>query len=418
MSCAAPATAWIARRRRRRRRDTGECFLGKRSLAAPVEPGVALVGPIRKTSGLGQAARLSYDILRKCETVAPTALVFDLDNPAPVGFASSQSFEPYANRRAINLIHLNAEFVPLAFAFEQREIFASSYNIGYFFWELNMIPKCHRLALELLDEIWVSSDYNREIYARFTDKPVINVGMAVEALPDAAPLERSALGLDPQAVVFLTTFDSFSFIERKNPVGVLDAFKAAFPLGSEKVQLVLKTQNRGRVSDPYQKALWKRIDHAVGADRRILVINETFQYADLLGLKLACDCYVSLHRSEGWGFGMIEAMQLGCPVIATAYSGNMEFCNEETAFLVDYDLMPVFPGEYIDVPRASVWANPSIGSAAAHLRGVAADSGGSVRKGQAAKLFVSREFSVDAVGRRYARRLTAIRDEVAAEAAH
>ena len=393
--------------------DTGECFLGKRSLAAPVEPGVALVGPIRKTSGLGQAARLSYDILRKCETVAPTALVFDLDNPAPVGFASSQSFEPYANRRAINLIHLNAESVPLAFAFEQREIFASSYNIGYFFWELNMIPKCHRLALELLDEIWVSSYYNREIYARFTDKPVINVGMAVEPLPDAAPLERAALGLDPQAVVFLTTFDSFSFIERKNPFGVLDAFKAAFPLGSEKVQLVLKTQNRGRVYDPYQMALWKRIDRAVGMDSRILVINETFQYADLLGLKLACDCYVSLHRSEGWGFGMIEAMQLGCPVIATDYSGNTEFCNDETAYLVGHDLIGVREDEYIFVERGSHWAQPRLDEAATLMQAVAADPAAARAKGKKAEAFIKANFSIAAIAKRYAARLGEVRARAA-----
>ena len=393
-------------------RDTGECFLGKRRLEAPVEPGIALVGPIRKASGLGQAARLSYDILRRCESVVPTALVFDLDNPAPVGFASSQSFEPYKNRRAINLIHLNAESVPLAFAFEQRAIFESSYNIGYFFWELNMIPKCHRLALELLDEIWVSSDYNREIYSRFTDKPVINVGMAVEPLPQAAPLDRAAQGLDPEAFIFLTTFDSFSFIERKNPFGVLDAFKAAFPLGTEKVQLVLKTQNRGRVFDPYQMALWKRIDRAVGADPRILVINETFQYADLLGLKLACDCYVSLHRSEGWGFGMIEAMQLGRPVIATNYSGNTEFCNAETAYLVGYDLIGVREDEYIFVERGSHWAQPRLDEAATLMRAAFADPAASRAKGEAAATFIKANFSIEAIGQRYAAQLAEVRAEL------
>ena len=223
-------------------RDTGETFVRRRSLESPVESGLALIGPIRKTSGLGQATRLSHDILKHVDR-EPTVLVFDLDNPAPVGFASETAFKPYANRRAVNLLHLNAESIPLAFAFEQREIFASSYNIGYFFWELNMIPKCHQLALELLDEIWVSSDYNREIYSRFTQKPVINVGMAVEELPEVEPLDREALGLDQDSFVFLTTFDSFSFIERKNPFGVLDAFREAFPLGTEKVQLVLKTQN-------------------------------------------------------------------------------------------------------------------------------------------------------------------------------
>ena len=390
-------------------RDTGECFLKRRDLSRRPEPGVALIGPIQKTSGLGQATRLSHDVLRAAELLAPTTLTFDLDNPAPVGFASSLEGKPYRHRREINLIHLNAESIPLVFAFEQNDIVSESYNIGYFFWELNMIPKCHRLALELLDEIWVSSEYNREIYARFTDKPVVNVGMAVEPLPKVAPMDRAALGLEPGATVFLATFDSFSFIERKNPLGVLEAFQAAFPRSDEQVQLVLKTQNRGRVFDPYQIDLWARIDRAVGEDPRILIVNETLPYRDLLALKLACDCYVSLHRSEGWGFGMLEAMNLGRPVIATAYSGNMDFCADETTFLVDYDLVGVREAEYIFVERGSQWAQPRRAHAAARMREVAADPAAARAKGEAAAVFVKRNFSIEAIARRYAGRLAEIR---------
>ncbi len=295
----------------RRTVDSGQNLLPPKQAIGPLEPGVALIGPVLKTSGLGQATRLSVEILTRCESIAPTVYDFDLDNPAPVGYATATDYKAYDAKREINLIHLNAESIPLAFAFEPREIFTQSYNIGYFFWELNQTPKCHRLALELLDEIWVSSDYNREIYARFTDKPVINIGMAVESLPEAMALGREALGLDADSFVFLTTFNSFSFIERKNPLGVIDAFRRAFPEGDERAQLVIKTQNRFRVDDPYQMRLWKRIDAAVRADPRLLVINETYAYRDLLGFKLASDRYVSLHHSEGWGFGMIEAMQPG-----------------------------------------------------------------------------------------------------------
>ena len=370
-----------------------------------LESGVALIGPIRKASGLGQATRLSYHVLRQLEAAETvTVLDFDLDNPAPL-ISDPTRIDPLRVPRAINLIHLNAESIPLVFASEQRKFVEASYNIGYFFWELNEIPKCHKLALELIDEIWVSSDYNREIYSRFTDKPVVNVGMAVEPLPKIERPARESLGLDPESVVFLATFDSFSFIERKNPLGILDAFKTAFPLGTENVQLVLKTQNRGRVFDPYQLTLWKRIDQAVRADRRIVVINQTLDYPDLLGLKSACDCYVSLHRSEGWGFGMIEAMQLGLPVIATAYSGNMEFCSDETAYLVDYDLISVREEEYIFVERGSHWAQPRIATAADHMRGVLLDPAATKAKGNAAALFVRERFGIDAIAKRYGARL-------------
>ena len=394
---------------RMRAADTGANLMPPKQPIGPLEPGVALLGPALKTSGLGQATRLSFDILKGCERVLPTVYNFDLDNPAPVGFASATSFTPYEAKREINLIHLNAESIPLAFAFEPRAIFAESYNIGYFFWELNQIPKCHSLALELLDEIWVSSEYNREIYARHTSKPVVNVGMAVEPLPEARTTSRASLGLDEDGFVFLTTFDSFSFIERKNPLGVIEAFRRAFPRGDEKAQLVIKTQNRFRVYDPHQLKMWKRIDAAVRAEPRILVVNETYTYKDLLGLKRACDCYVSLHRSEGWGFGMIEAMQLAKPVIATAYSGNMEFCMPETAFLVDHELVGVREEEYIFVERGSLWAQPNLDQAATFMRAAVADPAAAKVKGQAAAYFIKGNFSIEAIGRRYAARLAEVR---------
>ena len=389
--------------------DSAECLLPKRDLSASPETGVALIGPIQKASGLGQATRLSYDVLKRAEPVAPTTLTFDLDNPAPVGFGASLDLKPYQNRREINIIHLNAESIPLAYAFEQQEIFAASYNVGYFFWELNKIPKCHHLALELLDEIWVSSEYNREIYEAYTKKPVINVGMAVEPLPKVAPMERSVLGLEPDATVFLTTFDSFSFIERKNPYGVIETFQAAFPRGDESAQLVLKTQNRGRVFDEYQMELWKRIDRVVDEDPRIIVINETYQYRDLLALKLACDCYVSLHRAEGWGFGMLEAMQLGRPVIATSYSGNMDFCTDETTYLVDYDLVGVREAEYIFVERGSLWAEPRRAHGAARMREIARDPVAARAKGEIAARHIKANFSIEAIAKRYGARLAEIR---------
>ena len=388
---------------------TGACFLPPSRPVGPIEQGVAVIGPAYKASGLGQAMRLSVDVLTRCEGTRPTVIDFGLDNPAPVGFASSTNYEAYRNRRAINLIHLNAESAPLAFAYQAHEIFEDSYNIGFFFWELNKIPKCHRLALELLDEIWVSSEYNREIYAAVTDKPVINVGMAVEALPDVAPMSRDLIGLENGPFVFLTTFDSFSFIERKNPLGAIQAFRRAFPLGTEPVRLVIKTQNRHRVGDPYQLRIWKRIDALTGADPRIVVLNKTLVYRDLLALKRSCDCYVSLHRSEGWGFGMIEAMQLAMPVIATGYSGNMEFCTPETAYVIDYTLTSVRPDEYIFCERDSYWAEPDLDVAAKTMRHMVANPAEAKAKGAAAAVAVGRDFSLEAIGRRYAARLAEVR---------
>ncbi|UHC19522.1 glycosyltransferase family 4 protein [Methylobacterium currus] len=397
-------------------RGCGEYLIQRRDLSGPREAGLALIGPLHQTSGLGQATRLSYEILGTCEAVKPTALPFGLDNPAPIGFASDLAMVPFDRPREITLIHLNAESIPLVFAFEQGEILSDGYNIGYFFWELDKLPKCQQLGLELVDEIWVSSEYNREIYARNTSKPVINVGMAVEALPDVVPASLANYGIPEGGTVFLTTFDSFSFIERKNPIATIEAFLAAFPDRSENATLIVKTQNRTRVPDPYQVELWKRIDQLIKQDPRIILMNETLRYGDLLALKKACDCYVSLHRSEGWGFGMIEAMQLGCPVIATAYGGNMDFCTPETAYLIDYDLVGVRTEEYIFVERGSQWADPNVTQAAAAMRRVASDKAAARAKGEQAARFVTTHFSVPAIARRYGRRLEEIRAQRAGSA--
>lgn len=377
-------------------------------IARGLEPGIAVIGPTRATSGLGQATRLSVDVLKQLGQ-APVVYDFGLDNPAPIGFTTSNKTEPLRVPRQINLIHLNAESIPLAFAFIDHEVHRRSYNIGYFFWELDEIPKCHRLALDMLDEIWVSSEYNREIYSRFAAIPVHNVGMAVEPLPETAPLSRQQLGIAEDSFVFLSTFDSFSFVERKNPLGVLAAFKAAFPIGSrENVALILKTQNRTRVDDPHQVRIWQTIDDVLARDPRIRVVDQTLSYRDLLGFKRACDCYVSLHRSEGWGFGMIEAMQLKIPVVTTGYSGNMDFCSDRTAYLVDYDLIAPMPNEYIFVERGSRWADPSIASAASALREVYSNPDEARARAEEAFRNVQDSFSITAIGRRYQARLTEI----------
>ncbi len=376
---------------------------------APVKPapGVGLVGPIRKSSGLGRAARLSLAALTVAEAVTPAALAFDLENPAPGGTAVEHA--TLDSPREITLFHLNAEAVPLAFAYGPRELLAGSYRIGFFFWELNEIPTCQTLGLELVDEVWVASEYNRAIYAKATDKPVIRVGMAAPTLPDVAPARRDAYGLEDGHFVFLAVFDSLSFIARKNPLGLVEAFARAFPSGDEPVQLVLKTQNRGLVSDGWQVRTWTRIDRLVAADPRIVVIDETLAFAELLALTRSCDAYVSLHRAEGWGFGIVEAMQLGLPVICTGYSGNADFCTPDTTFLVDHTLIPVAADEYIYVPHGSVWADPSIVSAAAHMRHVVGNRADALRKADAARAFVASEMSLAAVGKRYAERLAAIR---------
>lgn len=370
---------------------------------------VQIIGPLEKASGLGQAARLSAAILRQTG-LSMRAVDFNMDNPSPEGFSTASESSESGPAR-VNLIHLNGESVPLAFA-HQPDVFSGAYNIGYFFWELDRPALCHYLGMELLDEIWVSTEFGVEIYSSdFKRGPVSNVGMAYEGIDVDRVLARSYVEqrfrFDASHHVVLVAFDSFSFVQRKNPIMALQAFQKAFE-GVRNARLIIKTQNRESVFDPVQIRIWEKVDAILAQDRRIVIMNETLIYGDLLKLKAGSDCYLSLHRSEGWGFGMIEAMALGVPVVCTGYSGNMAFCNDNTAWLVDYTLVPLKPGDYIFLRDEAVWANPNLEHAASQLRAVYDDNDARVAKAKAAKDHIRRDFSTKAIAKRYGKRLRKI----------
>ncbi len=371
---------------------------------------VQLIGPFEKASGLGQATRLSQAVLAEAGfDVNPVN--FGLDNPAPEGFSKTGKMSDWKRAR-VNLIHLNAESIPLVYSYAP-DVFSDAYNIGYFYWELDTPAACHFLGMDLLDEIWVSTEYGVDIYTPENQgRPVTNVGMCYEDLPHLDRDESRAFvcdrfGFTGDEFVFLVAFDSFSFIQRKNPIGTLKAFAKAFD-GVDDVRLVIKTQNRTKVTDPVQQKIWEQVDTLLAGDDRIVILDETLVYDDLLRLKKGSDCYISLHKSEGWGFGMIEAMNLGVPVVATGYSGNMDFCSADTVWLVDYTEVELGPDDYIFVREGQKWAEPDIDDAARQFHTVYADDDARTAKAAAAHAFVQAEFSVTAIAQRYKDRLQTI----------
>lgn len=381
---------------------------------------VQLIGPFHKTSGLGQATRLSSAILtRAVQEGAPFSLNmvdFDLDNPAPSRGNRAPGLGRYRPAR-INILHLNAETVPLSFAY-QPDILSGAYNIGYFYWELESPAACHYLGMELLDEIWVSSQYGVEIYQNGSKARVSNVGMSFETPPEIDRAEARAFlagrcGIAEGDFVFLTTFDSYSFVQRKNPLGSVRAFRRAFA-PDVPVRLVIKSHNRRKVIDPDHLRIWDEIDREMAADPRIRALDETLSYEDLLKLKRGSDAYVSLHRSEGWGFGMIEAMNLKLPVLATAYSGNLEFCTDKTAYLVGYRKLDLQRHDYIFVRPGQQWADPDEEDAARQMRLLYEDPALRQARVEAAWAYVQQNFSESAIAGRYAARLSEILRQISA----
>src|SRR5262249_10907348 len=214
---------------------------------------------------------------------------------------------------------------------------------------------------------------------------------------------REDFGMEPGRFYFLFSFDYFSSPYRKNPLGTLEAFQRAFPNGSENVGLVIKSAGKGY----HYPDIMETIRQAKLADRRIQIIDRSLLREDMLSLIHATDVYVSLHRSEGFGLGMAEAMSFGRIVIGTNFSGNTDFLTEQTGFPVPYTLRLVKPHEY-NWAEEQVWAEPDLKAAVEIFRQVfeAPDLG--MKRANAGRMLIRNKNGIAPVGRAMKERLIAL----------
>jgi glycosyltransferase involved in cell wall biosynthesis len=247
------------------------------------------------------------------------------------------------------LLYLNPDNLkPVWQRLDDRGDLRNRHRIGYWFWEIDAFPTKWRPALDLVDEVWVATDFVGTLVRRATDKPVIKIPHAVD-IPPGRQYTRAEFGLPEHRFLFLFTFDFNSFSERKNPRAAIEAFALAFPAARNRAGLVIKCSQGYR----YPEQLGE-LQALAARDPRIVVLDRVLSNADVFGLQRVCDAYVSLHRSEGLGLGMAECMAQGKPVIATAYSGNLEFMTESNSCLVDYALVPVRPASTSTTSRVAV----------------------------------------------------------------
>ena len=362
--------------------------------------GVNLVGYFRTETGVGQSARNAYASLVAASVPVSLVCAGDSNSSRKEDFTLGPLSESALH--IVNLFHVNADQTEAVKKLIGDTFYEDRLNIGYWAWELEDFPDCWQNAFSTYAEIWTPSTFCREAVGRKSPVPTFCVPHSVA--PSAPQgIGRESLGLAPDRFIFLTALDVLSVMERKNPLAVIKAFQLAFD-GDSRYELVVKVNNAPAGRDAVQKLRNACLSSSVR------IIDATLRREEMYALSQNVDCFVSLHRSEGFGLLIAESMYFGKPVVVTNYSGNMDFTRPENSFLVDYKLIPVGTGcgPYSPFSR---WADPNIEHAAEQMKTVATNHELRLSVARAGKEFIYRAFSPEAVGRTMRRRFSVLQSQ-------
>lgn len=357
--------------------------------------GVNLAGYINSEKGMGEAVR--SDVRSLQQTNIPFVLNNFIDSGSINNEMMSANFST-RNPYQVNLIHVNADQTSEFIKQKGQSYLMNHYNIGYWAWELSQFPEEWCNSFQYFDEIWVPSGFVQDSVARVSPIPVVRIPHSIAESGNEAPLfDRQHFGIPQDIFVFLFIFDFDSFAARKNPYGIVKAFKKVFK-GKDNTILVLKCSHSNHYPEDYQTLM------AMSGDENIKVINNVISREELNALLSHTDCFVSLHRSEGFGLTIAEAMSMGKPVIATSYSGNMDFMTQGNSFPVKYNLIEI-DQDYGPYKKGWIWAEPDLEHAASLMRYVYDNQEESALVGQVAREYIRKYYSPSAVGEIYKDRL-------------
>jgi glycosyltransferase involved in cell wall biosynthesis len=357
--------------------------------------GVNVSGNLHSEKGVGEGVR------GMARAVRQAGVPFVLNDFPDIYDAANREQLPeqsvLENPYLFNYVHVNADQVP-TFAREMGgSYFHGHYNIGYWAWELSEFPEEWLPSFSYFDEIWTPTRFVQDSVAKLAPIPVVRMPHALSTERVEQQVGREHFGLPRDHTVFLFAFDACSYLERKNPLGLIRAFRKAFR-PDEPATLLLKCAHAEFAPESFAEL------RRAAEEARVRVIDVVYSRQEMNQLMTLCDAYVSLHRSEGFGLTLAEAMMLGRPVIATGYSGNLDFMTESTGMLVRHREIEI-QKEVGPYAAGSRWADPDLDHAAALMRRVYEHPEWAASIGRAARTHVDAQLSPQAVGTRIEERL-------------
>ncbi|WP_426029399.1 glycosyltransferase family 4 protein [Caulobacter sp. DWP3-1-3b2] len=370
---------------------------------------VCLVGHPFAPIGMGEHVRSSWRAVNAAGYAPTIRDIYGLNSRTDLDY--ERELAPQLTDRLserLNIFHINGDEIEQAVPHLNDANFDSSYNVIYPAWELSRYPTDWARQLERFDEVWAPSAFIQESIAHTVSIPVLHMPLAVE-VKLSGMLSRRHFGIPEHAYAFLFFFDFGSYSARKNPEAVVDSVERLVARNpNAPIHCVIKFKGGDESSAQY-KALNARIE-ALGeyATKITAVLSDN----EIKNLVRACDCFVSLHRSEGFGRGMAEAMRLGRLTIGTGYSGNLDFMTKDTAHLVRYQPVALEPNSY-PYWQGQIWAEPDIAHAVELMELAIGDRKGSRAMAERARRHMRQNFSARAVGIRYAKRISEVLDGAA-----
>lgn len=327
--------------------------------------GINLIGDVYADTGVGQGMRVLAEALYAGHipfTVIPTENNVRDKQQAGKGFC----WEEHIGNQAlyhINVIYINIDKWAKKLPSLSCEMLNGRYNIAYWAWELETIPAKWKPCLQTVDEVWMPSEFSCNSLRKYTDKAVVKIPHCID-LHIPVKYDRKHFALPEKCFLFLTMLDVRSISERKNPQGVIRAFKTAFSAeeaNRDNIGLILKI---GHVDD--EKVIEKYRKELKGYTY-IYFITDSLSREEVESLIAQSDVLVSLHRSEGFGLPVAEAMYLGTPVITTGWSATTEFTDNSNACVVDCDMI-ILEKQIGNYEKGNRWADADTGQAAEYMR--------------------------------------------------